>query len=58
MKAINFSNCSLHNEFKASMFIPEPSIEIGSLIRILSNPVLFNKVGSFYSRLNYKGLFG
>ena len=43
---------TLHNKLRGSKLI-KPSV--GG--KILSNPVLFNKVGSFYSRLNYKGLF-
>ena len=59
---------TLHNKLKASILITEPSTETDNLKslyaywvfrwgKLLSNPVLFNKVGSFYSRLNHKGLF-
>jgi hypothetical protein len=51
MKTTNCNIWILHNKLKTSMLIESP---VGV---ILINPVLFNKVASFYSRLNHKGLF-
>ena len=56
MKAINFSNCSLHNELKASMSMPEPSIGIDSLIRKFYDCNSFY-LTLFYYRLEVCGLY-
>jgi hypothetical protein len=49
------NNWSLHNKLKASMLI-EPFVGANYLVT-RSYLMSRNHVGSFYSRLNHKGLF-
>ena len=55
MKMIMINDWSLHNKLKASMLI-EPFVEANYLVT-RSYLMSRNHVGSFYSRLNHKGLF-